>query len=109
MSFETRVEIIDLGDELLLGLRDNIHLVHIGDKLAERGLEVDYAQIVQDNPEEIRKHFSDSWERAGLVITTGGLGPTVDDLTRETIAEILGLPLVFHQEILSPQELHYFL
>ncbi len=101
MSFETRVEIIDLGDELLLGLRDNIHLVHIGDKLAERGLEIDYAQIIKDDPEEIRRHFSDSWERAGLVITTGGLGPTVDDLTRETIAEILGLPLVFHQDILD--------
>ena len=92
MSSETRVEIIDLGDELLLGLRENSHLVFIGDKLAARGLEIDYAQVIKDDPEEIRRCFSESWARADLVITTGGLGPTVDDLTRETIAEALGLP-----------------
>ncbi len=101
MSLDTRVEIIDLGDELLLGLRENSHLVHIGDVLAGRGLEIDYAQVIKDDPEEIRRFFSQSWERAGLVITTGGLGPTVDDLTRETVAEALGLPLVFNEGILS--------
>ncbi|MBG30437.1 MAG: competence/damage-inducible protein A [Opitutae bacterium] len=101
MSFEKRVEVIDLGDELLLGLRENSHLVFIGDKLAARGLEIDYAQVIKDDPEEIRRAFSESWERADLIITTGGLGPTVDDLTRETIAEALGLPLVFDEEILA--------
>jgi nicotinamide-nucleotide amidase len=86
---------------LLLGLRENSHLVFIGDKLAARGLEIDYAQVIKDDHEEIRRCFSESWARADLVITTGGLGPTVDDLTRETIAEALGLPLVFDEDILA--------
>ena len=104
MSYEIRVELLGLGDELLLGLRENSHLVHIGDKLAERGLEIDYAQVVKDDPEEIKRFFSESWSRSGLVITTGGLGPTADDITRETVSEILGLPLVFNDEILAHVE-----
>ncbi|MFP6854389.1 MAG: molybdopterin-binding protein, partial [Opitutales bacterium] len=101
MSYKIRVELLGLGDELLLGLRENSHLVNIGDKLAARGLELDYAHVVKDDPEEIRRFFFESWERSDLIITTGGLGPTVDDLTRETVAEALGLPLVFDEAILA--------
>lgn len=99
MSANARVETITLGDELLLGIRENDHLTYLGIELAHHGLEPAANLVVRDNPEDIRTFFADSWERSDLVITTGGLGPTTDDLTREAIAEALGETLIYDPQI----------
>ena len=95
MSSNIRVETITLGDELLLGTRENTHLTYLGNQLAHHGLEPAANLVIRDNPEDIRLFFSEAWKRSDLVITTGGLGPTTDDITRENIAQALGEELVF--------------
>lgn len=99
MPSSKSVEIINFGDELLVGIRDNAHLTYLGGELAKYGLPVRRARIITDNCEEIRSAFREAWERSDLVLTTGGLGPTSDDLTRETIAAALGAELVFDSAI----------
>ena len=89
MSSTIRVETITIGDELLLGIRENAHLTYLGTQLAHHGLEPAANMVIRDNPEDIGLFFSQAWQRADLVITTGGLGPTTDDITRESIAEAL--------------------
>ena len=90
MTETVRVETITLGDELLLGIRENAHLTYLGTQLAHHGIEPAANLVIRDQPDDIKLFFLDSWKRSDLVITTGGLGPTSDDLTRETIAEVLG-------------------
>jgi len=99
MSSTIRVETITLGDELLLGIRENEHLTYLGVQLAHHGLEPAANLVIRDNPEDIKLFFSDCWNRSDLVITTGGLGPTTDDLTRESIAQALGEELVYDPSI----------
>ena len=99
MTSTPRVETITLGDELLLGIRENSHLTYLGSQLAHHGIEAAANLVIRDNPEDIKIFFRDSWERSQLVITTGGLGPTTDDLTRESIAEALGEELIYDPEI----------
>ena len=95
MSSTIRVETITLGDELLLGIRENAHLTYLGVQLAHHGLEPAANLVIRDNPEDIKLFFSECWKRSDLVITTGGLGPTTDDLTRESIAQALDEELVY--------------
>ena len=99
MSETVRVETITLGDELLLGIRENAHLTYLGTQLAHHGIEPAANLVIRDQPEDIKLFFKDSWSRSDLVITTGGLGPTSDDLTRETIAEVLDEELIFDADI----------
>lgn len=94
-----RVDLITLGDELLLGIRANAHLVHIGNELSLRGLSLRRNYSCRDAREDILDTFSLAWQSADVVITTGGLGPTSDDNTREVVAECLGLPLVYHDHV----------
>ena len=99
MSSTIRVETITLGDELLLGIRENAHLTYLGVQLAHHGLEPAANLVIRDNPEDIKLFFSECWKRSDLVITTGGLGPTTDDLTRESIAQALDEELVYDSSI----------
>jgi len=99
MSSTIRVETITLGDELLLGIRENSHLTYLGTQFAHHGIEPAVNLVIRDNPAEIKTFFAESWRRADLVITTGGLGPTTDDLTRESIAEALDEELVYDEEV----------
>lgn len=94
-----RVDLITLGDELLLGIRANAHLAHIGAELSLRGLSLRRNYSCRDAHEDIRDTFTLAWQGADVVITTGGLGPTSDDNTREVIADCLGLSLVYHEEV----------
>ena len=96
MSQPFRIELITLGNELLVGLRENSHLMWIGGELASLGLPLARCRVLLDEPEEVSREFRTAWENSDLVITTGGLGPTADDVTRETIAEVLGCPLEHH-------------
>ncbi len=98
MPVKKRLEIISLGDELLMGLRDNAHLTYLGRELARKGLSIARDQEIRDNSEEIKEHFLETWRRADIIITTGGLGPTADDITKEAVAEALDVELVHSEE-----------
>jgi nicotinamide-nucleotide amidase len=94
-----RYELITLGDELLLGLTENSHLAWIGAELGRRGVLIQRNITITDEADAIAAQFRESWERADVVITTGGLGPTCDDRTREVIAQVLRQELVFDAAI----------
>lgn len=89
-----RFELLTLGDELLLGLTANSHMLFIGAQLARRGVMVRRNITISDDADAIARQFAASWREADVVITTGGLGPTCDDRTREAIAQVLGQKLV---------------
>ena len=92
---QLRYELLTLGDELLLGLTANSHLTFIGQQLGRRGVLLQRNVTLTDEADAIAAQFRESWARADVVITTGGLGPTCDDRTRETLAAVLGQELVF--------------
>jgi nicotinamide-nucleotide amidase len=91
---QLRYELLTLGDELLLGLTANGHLTFIGAQLGRRGVALQRNVTLTDEAEAIVEQFRESWARSDVVITTGGLGPTCDDRTREAIAAVLGQQLV---------------
>lgn len=99
MSKPLSVEVLNLGDELLVGIRENTHLSYLGEQLAHHGLAITRSRVLMDDAGEIQLGFKAAWQHSDLVITTGGLGPTADDLTRETIAQALGVQLVFDPAI----------
>lgn len=99
MSRQIRVELINSGEELLLGLTANGHLGFVGAELARRGVKLRRNVVVDDGLEGLCAQFVECWSRADLVITTGGLGPTGDDRTRDAVAEALGRELVLDPEI----------
>ncbi|MGA3007684.1 MAG: CinA family nicotinamide mononucleotide deamidase-related protein, partial [Opitutaceae bacterium] len=94
-----RFELLTLGDELLLGLTANGHLEFIGAQLSRRGVTLLRNVTLTDDAAAITEQFRESWARSDVVITTGGLGPTCDDRTRESVAEVLGQKLVFDPAI----------
>ncbi|MBC8011911.1 MAG: competence/damage-inducible protein A, partial [Burkholderiales bacterium] len=94
-----RFELITLGDELLLGLTANSHLTFIGAALGRRGVILTRNVTITDDADAIAAQFRESWARAEVIITTGGLGPTCDDRTREVVAGVLGQELVFEESI----------
>ena len=94
-------EIIAVGDELLRGTIVNTNAQTISRALAPLGIEVRYQTVVGDHPVQLREALELARRRADIIITTGGLGPTYDDLTKQTIAETFGRKLVFHPDILE--------
>lgn len=92
---QVHYELLTLGDELLLGLTLNSHLAFIGQQLGHRGVTLQRNVTITDEAEAIARQFRESWLRSDVVITTGGLGPTCDDRTREVLAKVLGQKLVF--------------
>jgi nicotinamide-nucleotide amidase len=95
-----RVEIVNTGSEILLGQVTNTHLGFLAQSLFELGLRVQRQVTVPDGV-AIAEAVAESLARADLIIITGGLGPTSDDVTREAVAEAFGRPLIFHPEILD--------
>ncbi len=87
-----KVEVINTGTELLLGNVTNTHLAFLGQELFPLGLRVDRQVCVPDGP-AIREALTEAFGRADVVLVTGGLGPTSDDLTRDIAAELLDRPL----------------
>ena len=88
-----KAEIIAVGTELLLGQITNTNARYISEKLAELGIDVYWQTVVGDNDSRIREALNTALTRADLVIFSGGLGPTMDDLTKETVADVLSLSL----------------
>ena len=96
-----KAEIIAVGTEILLGdiVNTDAQIISLG--LNELGIDVYYQTVVGDNPERLKDVLNIARKRSDLIITTGGLGPTLDDLTRETIAQAFGKTLVLHQPSLD--------
>lgn len=94
-------EIIAVGTELLLGNIVNTNARDISQALSAVGVNVFWHTVVGDNPQRLKEALDIARRRADIIITTGGLGPTYDDLTKQTICEAFGKPLVLHQDILD--------
>src|SRR5512142_3577137 len=96
-----QVEIVTIGDELLLGYTLYSNAAHLARELAGAGVEIVRRATVGDGPDEIAAAVRQALERSGAVITTGGLGPTSDDLTKPSIAAIFGREMRLDEEILA--------
>lgn len=92
-------EIIAVGTELLLGNVVNTNARDLSEGLSTLGINVYYHTVVGDNPQRLKRAVEIAKGRADILITTGGLGPTYDDLTKEILAECFGKALVYHEEI----------
>ena len=90
-------ELIAVGTELLLGNIANTDAQMISEGLSQLGINVYYHTVVGDNPERVRQAVDIARQRADILITTGGLGPTCDDLTKVAVAQAFGRTLVYHE------------
>ncbi len=91
-----KAEIISVGTELLLGHTINTDAAHVARELSALGVDLLHAHVVGDNAGRLEDALREALTRSDLVITTGGLGPTDDDLTKETVARVTGAPLEEH-------------
>ena len=94
-------EILSVGTELLMGQIANTDAQYISRRLSELGVTLYRHVVVGDNPGRVREALGEALRRADIVITTGGLGPTEDDLTKEMVAEYFNLPMQLHQPSLD--------
>ena len=94
-------ELIAVGTELLLGNIANTNAQALSQSLSALGVNVFWHTVVGDNPERLKEAVETARRRADILITTGGLGPTYDDLTKQTICEAFGKPLILHPDILE--------
>ena len=84
-----RAEVISIGTEILLGEIVDTNAAYIASRLSQFGIDMLYTRQVGDNPDRLYEVFERAWNRSDIFFATGGLGPTEDDLTRETIASVL--------------------
>lgn len=96
-----KAEILAVGTELLLGDILNTNAQFLAQELANLGIEVYYQTVVGDNPKRLKDTIFHAFSRADFIITTGGLGPTEDDLTKETAAEYFGERLILDERALG--------
>ncbi|MBO7310956.1 MAG: competence/damage-inducible protein A [Clostridia bacterium] len=101
MATITTAEILCVGTELLLGDIVNTNAAFLSKRLAELGICVYRHTSVGDNPQRLKAALASALAEADLVITSGGLGPTYDDLTKETVAEFFGRPMSMHEPSLE--------
>lgn len=90
--------LIIIGDEIMSGKRTDKHLPKVIELMAERGLQLDYAEYVGDSPERITATLKRAFESGDVVFSTGGIGATPDDHTRQCAAKALGVDLALHPE-----------
>lgn len=102
-------EILCIGTELLLGDIVNTNAAYLSQKLASLGIGVYRQTVVGDNPERLKSALAEALSRADLVVTSGGLGPTYDDLTKETVAEYFGKEMHMDESVLAEIERYFTL
>lgn len=93
-----QAEVLSVGTELLLGQTVNTDTTIVAKALSALGIDLLYAAVVGDNVGRLEKAVYDALDRSDILITTGGLGPTGDDLTKETVAAAAGKKLVLHEQ-----------
>jgi nicotinamide-nucleotide amidase len=96
-----KVEIITIGDELLLGFTTDTNAAYLARSLASHGVEVVRRATVGDDADAIAAAVQEALDRTGAVITTGGLGPTADDMTKPAIAAVFGRRLELREDIVA--------
>ena len=96
-----RIEIVTIGDELLLGFTIDTNAAHLARELASIGVEIVHRTTVGDKSADIAGAVKDGLDRTGAVITTGGLGPTSDDMTKASIAAMFGRPMIRDEAIVE--------
>jgi len=101
-----KVELVSVGTELLKG-KINTDNAYLGEKLDSIGLAIDRETTVGDSREKIESVLQEALNRSDIIITTGGLGPTFDDLTREVMAKVLKKKLVFDREVMHQIAAHF--
>ncbi|MUV39892.1 Nicotinamide-nucleotide amidase [Lentibacillus sp. JNUCC-1] len=101
MTTSINAEIIAVGTELLLGQIANTNAQWLSQQLAQYGINVLYHGVVGDNPERVQETFASAQKRSRLVIVTGGLGPTDDDMTREAFSTLNNVPIIEHEPSLK--------
>ena len=102
-----KLEVLTIGTELVLGQTVDTNAAELGRALAAAGVEITRHTTVADRPEAIHAALAEALERAGFVITTGGLGPTRDDMTKAVAAELFGKPLVLDEPLLASIEARF--
>ena len=102
-----KAEILAVGTELLMGQITNTNAQYISQKLNSIGIDVYYHSVVGDNSGRLKESLLNALNRCDLVIMAGGLGPTQDDLTKETVADVLEKKLVLHEESLERIKLFF--
>ena len=98
LKHQYNTEIISVGTELLLGHITNTDARDVSEMLSQIGINVRYHTVVGDNPQRLEDCVNIAKQRADIIITTGGLGPTCDDLTKQILAKAFGLKLVENQD-----------
>mgnify|MGYP000185387913 FL=1 len=96
-----KAEIITIGDEILIGQIVDTNSQWIGTELNKIGVSVYQITSIQDDKQHILNAFKEAQERADIVLITGGLGPTKDDITKHTIAEYFNDTLVLNEEVVA--------
>ncbi len=96
---ELKAEIISIGTELLLGEIVDTNTQFLANQLPALGIDLYFTSAVGDNPERLLGALQQAWQRSALILTTGGLGPTQDDITREAIAALLGEELAVDRSL----------
>lgn len=94
-----KAEILMIGTELLLGQINDTNATYLGQTLADNGIDLYQKTTVGDNRARIVEALNRALDRSDVILCSGGLGPTEDDLTRECVAEVVGEPLEYHEEI----------
>lgn len=100
-------EIVAIGSELLLGQIVDTNSAWMAQRLTALGVDLFFKSVVGDNPGRMREVIRRALERSDVVITSGGLGPTQDDLTREIVAEVTGRRLLLDENLLEQLEEHF--
>jgi len=99
-----KADIIAIGSELLLGQLVDTNSSYIAKRLAENGIELVQTTTIGDDLERMKEAIKEAIRRSHIVITTGGIGPTEDDLTRQAVAEVFGRPLTFQPHLMEQIE-----
>src|SRR6202522_1114926 len=99
-----KAEIIAVGSELLTPFRLDTNSLFLTSELNQVGLRVAHKSVVGDTPDEMRSSFEHALERADVIVSSGGLGPTDDDRTRQTVADLLGRKLRLDENIVREIE-----
>lgn len=94
-------EILNIGTELIIGQVVNTNATYLAKELAKSGIDLHFVTAVGDNPARMLEALRTAWNRSDLVICSGGLGPTADDLTHEMVARFFEVPLVLDEAVLT--------
>ncbi len=102
-----KVELINIGDELLIGQTVNTNASWLGSFFAEKGVRLYKTTVITDEMDDILNQLDVSIKRSDVIIITGGLGPTKDDITKKTLAEYFNSPMVMNEEMLEKNKQYF--